>query len=163
MNSTPTPGAAEAPGLEPAGTLRAMLLAVIVLVLVQAGLGMAVNLYVAVPAHHPGAHPANYFSGSYDSVTWAIGHGTLALVLHASLGLALVVVAIGAAVHALRSSQRAVAFWSVLGGLLVIGAAFNGASFLDFNDNISSLLMALLAFGAVASYAVALFLAGRPR
>ncbi len=136
-----------------------MLLGAIVLVLVQAGLGMAVNLYVTVPAHHPGAHPADYFAGSYDSVAWAIAHGTLALVLHASLGLALVVVAIGAAIHALRSSRRAVAFWSVLGGLLVVGAAFNGASFLDFNDNISSLLMALLAFGAVASYAAALFLA----
>ena len=163
MNSTPTIGAAEAHHLKRAGTLRAMLLAVIVLVLVQAGLGMAVNLYMTVPAHHPGAHPANYFSGSYDSVTWAIGHGTLALVLHASLGLALVVVAIGAAVHALRSSQRAVAIWSVLGGLLVVGAAFNGASFLDFNDNISSLLMALLPFAAVASYAVAVFVAKGPR
>ncbi len=41
----------------------------------------------------------------------------------------------------------------------MIGAGFNGASFLDFNHNTNSLIMALLAFGAVASYAVALFLA----
>jgi hypothetical protein len=39
----------------------------------------------------------------------------------------------------------------------------NGASFLDFNDNISSLLMALLPFAAVASYAVAVFVAKGPR
>jgi hypothetical protein len=32
----------------------------------------------------------------------------------------------------------------VLAVLLVIGAGFNGASFLDFSTNISSLIMALL-------------------
>jgi hypothetical protein len=31
--------------------------------------------------------------------------------------------------------------WSVLGGLLVIGAGFNGASFLDFGHDSSSLIM----------------------
>jgi hypothetical protein len=47
----------------------------------------------------------------------------------------------------------------------VIGAAFNGSSFLDFADNISSIIMALLAFGAIACYATALFLlvVSRPR
>lgn len=141
-------------------SLRLMLLAAIVLLLAQAGIGMAVNLYVAVPAHHPGARPSDYFSGSLDSVVWAIGHGTAALAIHASLGLALVIVAAGAAVHGLRSGRRAAGAWSVAGGLLVIGAGFNGASFLDFGNNISSLIMALLAFGAIACYATALFLAG---
>jgi hypothetical protein len=145
-------------------TLRRMLLAAILLVLVQAGLGMAVNLYVAVPAHHPGAHPGDYFAGSADSVAWAIGHGTAALAIHATLGLALVIVVIGVAIHALRSGRRAVGAWSVLGGLLVIGAGFNGASFLDFGNNVSSLIMALLAFGAISCYAAALSLAAaRPR
>ncbi len=110
MNATFVTGGAEVHDRAPrARTLRAMLLAVIVLVLVQAGLGMAVNLYVVVPARHPGAHPASYFAGSYDSVTWAVGHGSLPLAFHASFGLALVVVAIGAAVHAVRSRQRAIA------------------------------------------------------
>lgn len=137
-----------------------MLLGAIVLLLAQAGIGMAVNLYVTVPANHPGARPSNYFSGSFHSVTWAIGHGAAALAIHASLGLALVIVAIGAAVHGLRSGHRALGVWSLLGGLLVIGAGFNGASFLDFGHNISSLIMALLAFAAIACYATALFLAG---
>jgi hypothetical protein len=44
--------------------LRWMVLGAILLALVQAGLGMVVNLYVNRPAHHPGAHPANYFAGS---------------------------------------------------------------------------------------------------
>jgi hypothetical protein len=38
------------------------------LVLVQAGLGIVVNLYVTVPAHHPGGRPPEYFSGSFRSV-----------------------------------------------------------------------------------------------
>ena len=114
-----------------------MLLGAILLVLVQAGLGMVVNLYVTVPAHHPGAHAANYFSGSLHSVGWAIAHGVATLAIHASLGLALVVFAIHLAVYALRSGRRAIGGWSALAGLFVIGAGFNGASFLDFAHNIN--------------------------
>ncbi len=78
--------------------------------------------------------------------------------IHAVLGLALVVTVIAIAIRALKVSNRAVVVWSVLAGALVIGAGFNGASFLDFNDSISSLIMALLALSAVACYSVALFL-----
>lgn len=143
-------------------TLRWILLVTVLLVVVQASIGMVVNLYVAIPSHHPGAKPANYFTGSFHSVVWAVGHGAAALAVHATLGLALAVLVVGAAVHAIRAAGRAVAAWSVLGGLLVIGAGFNGASFLDFNHDISSLIMALLALGAIGSYTVALFLLGQP-
>jgi hypothetical protein len=147
------------PAARRAGTgLRWTLLGAVVLVLVQSAAGMVVNLYVTVPSRHPGARPSNYLSGSFHSVTWAISAGQVALACHAALGLALVVFAIAAVVHAVRSRRRAVTFWSVAGGLLVIGAGFNGASFLDFNHNASSLIMALLAFAAAGSYATALFL-----
>ncbi len=135
-----------------------MVLGATVLVLVQAGIGMGVNLYVTVPSHHPGAHPSDYLSGSFHSVVWAISHGALALAVHAALGLALALMVIGVAVRAVRLRQGMVTALSVLGGLLVIGAGFNGASFLDFNNDVSSLIMALLAFGAVACYAIVLFL-----
>ena len=52
--------------------------------------------------------------------------------------------------------------WSVLAGLFVIGAGFNGASFLDFAHNISSLIMALLSLVAIGCYATALILLGAP-
>jgi hypothetical protein len=139
-----------------------MLLGAILLALVQAGLGMIVNLYVKVPAHHPGAHPANYFAGSLHSVAWATAHGAATLAVHATLGLALVVFVVGIAVHALRSGRRAIGAWSVLAGLFVIGAGFNGASFLDFAHNINSLIMALLALAAIGCYATALMLLGPP-
>ena len=135
-----------------------MILAAIVLILVQSGIGMDVNLFVAIPTQHPGARPSSYFSGSVRSVAWAVAHGAPALVAHAVLGLALAVIVIGVAVYAIRLGRRPVVAWSVLAGLLVIGAGFNGASFLDFNNDISSLIMALLAFGAVACYSVAFYL-----
>jgi len=138
-------------------SLRILLLWMVLLVLCQAGLGMAVNLFVTVPSHHPGAKPSNYLTGSADSIGWALSHGVLVLAVHVALGLALVLVAIALAVVVLRARRRAVAAWSVLGGLLTLGAAFNGASFLDFSNNVSSLLMALLAFAAIASYVAALY------
>ena len=136
-----------------------MALGALVLVLVQAGIGMDINLYVTIPAHHPGAHPSNYFTGSLHSVAWAIGHGAVALALHAVLGLALILMTASVAVLSLKVRRRSIGFWAVLAALLVIGAGFNGASFLDFNNNVSSLIMAVLAFGAVVCYAVVLFLA----
>ncbi len=143
-------------------TLGWMLLGAILLALVQAGLGMIVNLYVTVPAHHPGAHPVNYFAGSLHSVASAITHGATTLAVHTTLGLALVVFAIVTAVQALRSGQRAIGGWSVLGALFVIGAGFNGTSFLDFAHNINSLIMALLALAAIGCYATALMLLSTP-
>jgi hypothetical protein len=55
-----------------------------------------------------------------------------------------------------------VAAWLILAALLTIGAGFNGASFLDFDMSISSLIMALLAFGALLCYAVGIYLLPSP-
>jgi hypothetical protein len=135
--------------------LRWLLLGSIVALLVQASVGMAVNLNASVSAHHPGARPSNYLTGSFQSVTWAIGHGPAALAIHAALGLALVILVLALAVAA-RSAKRSVAALTLLGGLLVLGAGFNGASFLDFGHDTSSLIMALLCFAAIAAYSAAL-------
>ncbi|MBV9914941.1 MAG: hypothetical protein JO153_00460 [Solirubrobacterales bacterium] len=132
------------------------------LVLMQAAIGMVVNLYVTIPKHHPGAQPSEYFGGSFHSVIWAIGHGAAALALHTALGLALVLTVIASATEAIRSGDRSAAVWSILAALLVLGAGFNGASFIDFNDNASSLIMALLGLAAVASYAVVLLRLASP-
>jgi hypothetical protein len=137
--------------------LRRLVLGTALVVLVQAGIGMVVNLYENIPAHHPGAHPSNYFTGSARSIGWALSHGAAELVIHATLGLVLAALAITVVVRALRIAHRALRIWSVLAAALVIGAGFNGASFLDFNNNVSSLVMALLALGSVACYAIVLF------
>ena len=136
-----------------------MALAAVVLVLVQAAIGMVVNLYVTIP-HHPGSNPGSYLGGSADSVGWAIARGPVALAIHASLGLALVLMTLSLVLRSLPVPRRSVRALAVMGALLVIGAAFNGASFLDYNKDVSSLVMALLAFSAAGCYAVLLFLLG---
>jgi hypothetical protein len=137
--------------------LRHLTLVTMILLLIQASIGMVVNLYVVIPDNHPGAEPSDYFSGSARSVFWSIGNGAIALAIHAALGLALGLFVIWVAARAVALGRPPVQFWAVLAGLLVLGAGFNGASFLDFNNNISTLLMALLAFGALACYTVVLF------
>jgi len=137
-----------------------LVLAATLLVLAQAAIGMAVNLYVMIPPRHPGAHPGDYLSGSFQSVNWAIVHGAAALAIHASLGIVVAAIAIGVASHAFRFGDRVIAGWSTIAAALVIGAGFNGASFLDFNHNTSSLIMSLLALGAVACYSIVLWLLG---
>lgn len=138
--------------------LGRMTLTTAILVVIQVAIGMVVNLYVIVPSHHPGAEPANYFAGSFHSVAWAIGSGPVALAVHASLGLAVVAMALTLAVQAVAARAGWVTFTSVLAAALVIGAGFNGASFLDFGHNVSSLLMALLALGALTCYLVSGYL-----
>ena len=135
-----------------------MTLAIAMLSVAQTAVGMAVNLYVTVSAHHPGARPATYFAGSFRSVAWAIGHGAPALAIHVSLGRVLVVTGVWVAIRAVALQSGWVVITSVLGADLIIGAGFNGASFLDFNHNFSSLLMALLALGALSCYLVSLYL-----
>ena len=137
--------------------LRRMMLGAAILLLVQTGIGMVVNLYVTVPSNHAGAHPANYLSGSFHGVFWAVTHGALALAIHASLGLALVVMAASVALRALRLRRRAVLICCVLAALLIIGAGFNGASFLDYNLNANSLVMTVLALSALLCYLVGIY------
>lgn len=137
--------------------MRAVSFVLLVVVLAQYAAGMVVNLFVTIPGHHPGAKPSGYFSGSASSVAWAIAHGSAALAVHAALGLALVVAAISAAVLAGYLGRRGVTAAAWLGAACVLGAGFNGASFLDFNQNVSSLIMALLAGAAIACYAVILY------
>lgn len=123
---------------------------------------MAVNLFAAIPSQHPGARASDFFSGSLASVGWAIAEGSLALAVHALLGLALVVAALAVAVEGVRSGERTLALWSSLAALSVIGAGFNGASFLDYGHNVSSLIMALLAFAAIGCYLALIYLTGEP-
>jgi hypothetical protein len=128
----------------------------------QFALGIAANLYTTIPAHHPGAHPHNYFSGSVSSLGWALAHSGLVLAAHAVLGIVLVVLALAATITAWRSSGRGVAVLMGVGALSVIGAGFNGASFLDFANDVSSLIMALLCALALLAYSVALYLSASP-
>ncbi len=91
-----------------------MVLGTAISVIVQAGIGMDVNLFVAIPSHHSGAQPADFFTGSLSSVLWAVTHGGLALAVHTLLGIVLIVMVIAVVVRAARLRRRASTIWSAL-------------------------------------------------
>jgi hypothetical protein len=130
--------------------------------LVQFFLGMVTNLYVSIPSQHPGASAQNYFNGVASSLGWAISSSPSTwLAAHATLGCLLVLGGIEGIVFAARS-RNAIWIWSTSwGAAFIIGAAFNGASFLVFGKAYSSLVMAGLFALAVASYALGMYLDGR--
>ena len=145
-----------------AGDLRRALVGVVFALLVQYLLGMAVNLFVTIPTEHPGANPPEYFGGVVQSVTWATLHGPLLLVLHAAFGLLLVVGSIAAVVRAWPLGGRMLRWTTGLGALFVLAAGFNGGSFLNYNQDFSSMIMASFFALAVACYVLALFALAEP-
>jgi hypothetical protein len=111
-----------------------------VLLIIEFALGVAVNLYVALPAHKS-------FLGT------VFGSATLAA--HAIVALALLGAAISALVRAIRS-RRAVAFTAV-GLAVILVAAFAGASFVGSQANGASLTMELATAAGMFCYLAAVF------
>src|ERR1700730_9589299 len=133
-----------------------------IFLIIQFLLGMSVNLFVTIPTHHPGANPPEYFSGVVQSVAWAILHGHVLLVIHASLGLLLVLNALGLLIVSIRARVRDLITVTSFGLFGVLAAGFNGGSFLNYNQDFSSMIMASFFAWAVIAYAVGIFLSGRP-
>jgi hypothetical protein len=137
--------------------IRRMAFSTVCLILIQAGTGMAANLYVRVP-NHPGSDPTNYFTGSVDSIAWVLSNGAVVLIIHVVFGFVLAVLVVSTLIRIVKLKRPSLNAWTTIGALFVIGAGFNGASFLDFTNNISSLIMAVLGFASALCYTVVLFL-----
>jgi hypothetical protein len=142
--------------------LRVSFVYALVMLIAQFMLGMAVNLFVKIPTDHPGSNPAEYFSGVAQSVTWAILHGHILLAIHAGFGLVLVIAAVGTMVQSIRARRRGLILSSVFGVIGVLGAGFNGGSYLNYHQDFSSMLMATGFAIAVVAYSVGLYLATQP-
>jgi hypothetical protein len=136
---------------------RTFTLLIIAGLMAQLTIGMVVNLYVATPTTHPGARAANYFTGVATGVRWAIEHAPWSLAIHAALGVILVLATIARLLVATRHRDRRILAATAAGAAFTLGAAFNGASFLNYGHAISSLLMAILLVLALASYTLALY------
>ena len=142
-----------------AGRLLAVDFAACLLLVIQYLLGMAVNVYVVLPGRHPGAGAHNYFAGAASGVAWVIAHGPGWAAAHAALGLALVLAALASVALTWRQGNRTARVLSVLGALAIVGAGFNGASFLDYGHAFSSMIMAGLWAVALVCYLTGMFLA----
>ena len=126
-------------------------LAALVLLVVQYGIGMYVNVYVTVPR---GDHGSGLGS--------AIANGPAVLSSHAVLGLLLALVAIGVLVQAVMARHRGTIVSSALGLLALAFASVAGASFTSSGDAADSMAMAVMTGVALLCYAVNLYRLGRP-
>lgn len=127
--------------------LRRSSLGALVMLVVQFGLGIGVNLYTSLPA-----------KGSAGD---AFSNGPV-LALHVVLGLLLIVAAIGLLVRAIIARHGPVIVAAAVGLLAIVTAATQGASFVSNSSNAASLAMALATGVAMLCYAFVLYLVRTP-
>jgi len=120
--------------------LRGNCMGAAVLLIVQFGLGIAVNLYITLPEHKS---------------FWATVFGSATLAAHAIVALLLLGASIGALARAIRS-RRAIVFTSI-GLAAILAAGIAGASFVGNQSNGASLSMALATAVAMFCYLAAVF------
>ncbi|HLI71533.1 MAG TPA: hypothetical protein VKV19_17390 [Ktedonobacteraceae bacterium] len=136
--------------------LRGLTIVILFLLAIQFVLGMATNLFVTIPSDHPGANPPEYFSGLFHSMTWAVTSSPLWLLLHASLGLLLVVLTLVMLISAIVARKGSWITVAVIGFIGVYSAGFNGGSFLNYNYDINSFFMAVGFIVAMTAYSFGL-------
>ena len=141
--------------------MRNQFLGTLVFLIVQFLPGMAVNLFVTISTNHPGANAPEYFGGVVQSVTWAILHGHILLILHAAFGLVLVFASVGTLVQAIRTRTRGLIVTAGFGACGVIAAGFNRGSYLNYHEDFSSMLMSVGFAVAVVSFVTGLYLLPR--
>ncbi len=135
------------PGL---GGLRRTCLAALIMLIVQYGIGIFLNLYVAIPA-----------SDAHAGLMQEIASGPFSLTVHALLGLALIATAILLLVRAVRGEDRVIALLAAC-GLSAIGGAFAaGEIFVRDGKSSASMSMAVLTGAALLCYVVAFALSHR--
>jgi len=126
----------------PAGgwALRGNCMGAAVLLIVQFGLGIAVNLYVTLPDHKA------FFSTLF---------GSALLAAHVIVALVLLGAAISALARAIRARRAIVP--TAIGLAAVLAAVTAGAAFTNTQNNGASLAMALAAAAAMVSYLAAIY------
>src|ERR1700739_1248215 len=127
------PSAVRRSGLARRGSgLRMNSLSAVVMLLIEYGLGIWVNLYAQIPASDQG-------KGTFAAFGAAVADGPVALAVHAVLGTLLLVTAMALVVRAVLARKAAaivigaIAFLAVVAawasGARFVGTAANGASF----------------------------------
>jgi hypothetical protein len=131
--------------------LRANSLAVVVMLLIEFGLGISANLYATLPQsdHGKGMLPA--FGG-------AVTGGPVVLALHALLGTFLLAGGIAAFVRAILIRRPALLGLTGVALLSIVVAWMSGSQFVGTMDNGASLAMALATAVSILCYVLILFL-----
>lgn len=148
------PGALAATGA-PATTagdrgLRPAAFSAVVILLLEYGLGMWVNLYAQIPA-------ADHGRGVLAAFGAAVAHGPLTLTLHALLGTLLLVTAITVVIRAVLARKAAAVVIGAVAFLAVIAAWLSGARFVGTSADAASVSMAMNTGVALLCYVIILF------
>jgi hypothetical protein len=130
--------------------LRGNSFGAMVILLLQYGLGIWVNLYARIPA---GDHGANVASG----FARAISNGPVGLSIHAVLGVLLIASGAAALVRAFLVRRRALIVAAGVGLICILVAGLSGAAFVGNGSNGASMSMAIAAGVAILAYALILF------
>ena len=135
--------------------VRRSSLGLAVALLVQFALGLAVNLYVTVPARDHGG-------GVLAAAGRALANGPASLAVHAGLGLLLLLGSTALVVRAVVARTEVFVVTSVVSLLAVLGAAASGAAFVNSGNSGASLGMGLLTALALLCQIVNLFRLSTP-
>lgn len=139
--------------------LRERSIALLTMLALQFILGMILNLFVTLPDKHPG-QVGNYFVRSGHSFVWAISiGGGVALFLHVLVALGLLIGSIVFVIQASKARSKQWIWVSSIGLAGILAAFSNGLSFLDFNHDLNSFIMASGYILATVSYTTGIFLA----
>jgi hypothetical protein len=125
--------------------LRTNSFAISVMLLVQYGLGMGVNLYAQVPAADQG-------SGIIAALGRALTSQPVVLAVHAALGLLMLVAGVTVLARAILARHRLAIASSVVGLAAIAAAAFGGATFVSSGQDGASMAMAILTGVALLCY-----------
>jgi hypothetical protein len=133
--------------------LRVSSFSAVVILLLEYGLGVWVNLYGRLPASDHGA-------GLVTGFARAVSNGPAGLSVHALLGLILIVSAAAALVRAVLVRRPVLVGAAAAGLAAIVVAAVSGASFVGNGSNGASMAMAVAAAVAIGAYTLVLFLSG---
>ncbi|MBV9383499.1 MAG: hypothetical protein JOY82_05815 [Streptosporangiaceae bacterium] len=144
--TTAEQNAPASPGVRAVRVLRGNCMGAAVLLIVQFGIGMGINLYVTLPQHK------SFFSTVF---------GQAAVAVHAIVALLLLGASISALVRAIRAGNQTVITLTAVGLVAILVAAGSGAIFVNNGSNGASLAMALATAVAMFSYLAAVFTLGQ--
>jgi hypothetical protein len=133
--------------------LRTNSFAISVMLLVQYGLGMGVNLYARVPAADQGA-------GIIAALGRALTSQPAVLAVHATPGLLMLVAGVSVLVRAIAARHRPANATSAAGLAAIAAAAFSGATFVSNGQDGASMAMAILTGVALLCYLANLLAVG---
>jgi hypothetical protein len=132
--------------------LRLQLFIAIILLAIEIVLGIAVNLFVTLPAGDKGTSLFTAFGA-------AIASGPVSLAVHAIVGMLIVLAGISVLIRAITTRRALQIVLAAIGLIGVLSAWSSGAGFVGDGADSASFSMATATALAIAAYATALFTA----